>query len=185
MDTNLDWEEILEVLRIVQESSCEEIRLEVGDFKLVIKKTATGGDASGTVSVEEVSVSETVGRTEVPGDASSEEDSAGVPSATVEPAPGRTDGASPDVDAEPAPQSDLVKVKSPMIGIFYRAPSPGKPPFVEVGDSVNEGDPIGIIDVMKLMNTVKSPSSGLVREISAENAAMVEYGQTLMLLEPT
>ena len=185
MDAPLDWEEILEILRIAQDTSCEEIYLEIGDFKLIIKKTISDDDSE-SVSIDGAFESDTIDATKLPESLSSEGDSVAASVSTTGVAGRQTEDTSADADTDDdSVSSSLVRVKSPMIGTFYRAHSPGAPPFVEVGDSVGEGDPVGIIDVMKLMNTIKSPSSGLVREILVENAALVEYGETLMLLDPS
>ena len=71
-----------------------------------------------------------------------------------------------------------------MVGTFYRSPSPGAPPFVEIGSKVNKGDPICIIEVMKLFTTIHADWSGIVKEIGAENATLVEYGQMLFVIAP-
>ena len=75
-------------------------------------------------------------------------------------------------------------MKSPLAGTFYRAPAPGARPFVEVGAAVAAGEQVGIVEVMKLMNSIKSPAKGTVRQILAENETMVKMGQTLMIIEP-
>jgi acetyl-CoA carboxylase biotin carboxyl carrier protein len=75
------------------------------------------------------------------------------------------------------------EVKSPMVGTFYRAPSPEAPPFVEVGDRVRPGQTLCILEAMKLMNELQSEVSGVVRAIQVENGAPVEYGQALFAIE--
>ncbi len=89
-------------------------------------------------------------------------------------------------------QSDVVEsekvlsgnvVKSPIVGTFYSTPSPGKPPFVKVGDKINKGDVIYIIESMKLMNEVKSEFTGVVKEILVESGESVEYGQPIMVID--
>jgi len=80
--------------------------------------------------------------------------------------------------------SNLIEVKAPMVGTFYRAPSPGAKPFVEVGDTVEEGDVLCIIEAMKLMNEIKSECKGKIVEILVENGDPVEFGQVLFLIEP-
>ena len=90
--------------------------------------------------------------------------------------------ASPKV--KPPSEPGLAEVASPLLGIFYRAPKPGEPPFVEVGSKVEEDTVIGIIEVMKLMNSVRAGVKGEVVEILAENAALVEYDEILLRLRP-
>jgi acetyl-CoA carboxylase biotin carboxyl carrier protein len=80
------------------------------------------------------------------------------------------------------PPAGLTDVPAPLLGIFYRAPKPGEPPFVEVGQRVEEDTIIGIIEVMKLMNSVRAGISGELVEIFARNAALVEFGEPLMRL---
>jgi acetyl-CoA carboxylase biotin carboxyl carrier protein len=79
---------------------------------------------------------------------------------------------------------NLRAVQAPMVGTFYRAPAPGKPPFVEVGQAVEPDTIVGIIEVMKLMNSIEAGVRGTVREIHAQNAAAVEFGEVLMAIEP-
>jgi acetyl-CoA carboxylase biotin carboxyl carrier protein len=79
-----------------------------------------------------------------------------------------------------APQGHVVT--SPMVGTFYRAPSPGADPFVQVGDTVKEGQTICIIEAMKLLNEIESDKAGVVKEILVENGQAVEYGQPLYLI---
>ncbi len=76
------------------------------------------------------------------------------------------------------------EVKSPMVGTFYRSPAPNESSYVEVGDVVNEGDVLCIVEAMKLMNEVKAEFGGKIVEISAENAEPVEYGQVLFVVAP-
>jgi oxaloacetate decarboxylase alpha subunit len=78
----------------------------------------------------------------------------------------------------------VIRVEAPMVGTFYRAPSPGAPPFVQEGDPVGSGQTLCILEAMKLMNEVKAEQDGIVRRIHAENAQPVEYGQLLFELEP-
>src|SRR5581483_2409866 len=93
----------------------------------------------------------------------------------------------PEPSSAPAvapPASGLVRVESPMVGTFYRAPQPGAPPFVEVGDVVAPGQTLCILEAMKLMNEVKAEIEAVVRAIHVENAQPVEFGQVLFELEP-
>jgi acetyl-CoA carboxylase biotin carboxyl carrier protein len=89
--------------------------------------------------------------------------------------------AAPAPAAPPAPEGHLVK--SPMVGTFYRAASPGAKAFVEVGDRVEVGDPLCIIEAMKLMNEIESDKAGVVKRILVENGQPVEFGQPLVVLE--
>lgn len=96
--------------------------------------------------------------------------------------------AAPPAPAPPAPPVDttgLVEVRSPAVGAFWVAPSPGELPFVEVGNSVGENEQLAIVEVMKLMNPVVTPRAGVVVHILAANAEMVEYDQVLFLIRPS
>ncbi len=88
--------------------------------------------------------------------------------------------------AEPTPKTDhLVTIKSPMIGTFYRSPAPDKPVFVNVGDEVEIGKPVCIIEAMKLFNEIESEVKGKIVKILAEDASPVEYDQPLFLVDPS
>lgn len=84
----------------------------------------------------------------------------------------------------PARTSRAVEVKSPVVGAFWLAPSPGEAPFVKVGQHVEEGQQLGIVEVMKLMNHVSAPVAGTLTEICANNSDMVEYDQVVFVIEP-
>ena len=83
-----------------------------------------------------------------------------------------------------APEPGAVAVPAPLLGIYYRAPKPGEPPFVEAGDKVQADTIIGIIEVMKLMNTVRAGVVGQIVSISAPNGELVEYGQAILWVRP-
>jgi len=89
--------------------------------------------------------------------------------------------AAPAAEAAPAAVSGHV-VKAPMVGTFYRAPNPGAAPFVDVGQSVKEGDTLCIIEAMKLLNEIEADQSGTIKEILVENGQPVEYGQPLFVI---
>ena len=96
--------------------------------------------------------------------------------------PSSQSGAVPNAEAPAshAPEGHLVK--SPMVGTFYRAGSPGAKPFIEIGDSVKEGDALCIIEAMKLMNEIESDKAGVVKAILVENGQPVEFGQPLFVI---
>ena len=84
--------------------------------------------------------------------------------------------------SEPKTHTEGEKITSPMVGTFYAAPSPGAKPFVSVGDEINEGDVVCIVEAMKMMNEIKSDFSGKVTAIMVENSEPVEFGQSLFLI---
>ncbi len=102
------------------------------------------------------------------------------PAAEAVPAGQIVQTAQPAQPVEAAPDPSLVEVTAPLVGTFYMAPEPGAPPFVEVGDRVSEGQTIGIVEAMKLMNPVKADRAGQVAEVAVADAEPVEYGQVLV-----
>jgi acetyl-CoA carboxylase biotin carboxyl carrier protein len=115
---------------------------------------------------------------------------AGVAAPVQAPAPVTTE---PQVPAPSAPAAHAlpplgpgeVDVLSPLLGVYYRAPKPGEPPFIEVGQFVEDDSIVGIVEVMKLMNTVRAGASGIVTAIHTPNAEMVEYEQPLIRIRTT
>ena len=101
------------------------------------------------------------------------------PAAPVAAAPAAAPAAVPVAEATPAG----IEVPSPLVGTFYRAPSPDSAPFVQVGDRVTPDTVIGIIEAMKVMNEIKAEKAGVVKAIPVENGQIVEYGQPLLILE--
>jgi len=91
------------------------------------------------------------------------------------------EAAAPVAEAAPVPTGHVVK--SPMVGTFYRSASPGSKPFAEVGAPIKEGDPICIIEAMKIMNEIEADMSGTISKILVENGQAVEYGQPLFIVE--
>jgi acetyl-CoA carboxylase biotin carboxyl carrier protein len=111
---------------------------------------------------------------------------AGMPSpaaATTAPAASADSAASAAPAAAPA--SNLVEIKSPMVGTFYRAPAPDAPPYVETGSQVGKGQTLCILEAMKLMNELECEVDGVIREILVEDADPVEFGQVLFRVEPS
>jgi oxaloacetate decarboxylase alpha subunit len=143
-------------LATVEQSRAERIR----EIVRIVQESGVG-----EVTIEDDDFRVTVRRTEE-----------GVPSAS---APGGTAAA-----AGTAPSDGLVRIESPMVGTFYRAPQPGAPPFVEVGDVVAPGQTICLIEAMKLFNELKAEVEGVVRDVLVENGQPVEFGQALFELEP-
>jgi acetyl-CoA carboxylase biotin carboxyl carrier protein len=151
----LSYDEISEIFKIIDESSCDEFVLETGDIRLVVRRRGAAGPTL-EPSPSAVRISE--------------------PAAAPAQVVSQTVG-------ERAPSAANM-VTAPMVGTFYRSPSPGASPFVEVGGKVKGGDPIGIIEVMKLFTTLHAEWSGTVTEVGAENATLVEYGQMLFVITP-
>ncbi len=85
---------------------------------------------------------------------------------------------------ESLPTENIVEIKSPMVGTFYRAPSPGAKPYVEAGEVIKPGDVVCIVEAMKLMNEIKAEVGGKIVKIPVDNGEPVEFGQTLFAIEP-
>jgi len=141
-----------QIMKLFEQSSFAEMKLETGDLKLHLRKSGASAPA---VAAEPMPASP----------------APTVPSAAP---------AAPTAKALPQPGKDEADVLSPLLGVFYRTPKPGEPPFVEVGQTVEEHSIIGIVEVMKLMNSVRAGVSGTVIAIHAVNAEMVEFEQPLI-----
>jgi acetyl-CoA carboxylase biotin carboxyl carrier protein len=164
----LSYEDVQRILEIVDASSLEELHLEIGDFKLVVKKRGGRAEAVAPTTADgPVTISTPVGRQE------------GTP-----PVAGAAPGEGARRSSARAPRDGAREVRAPMVGTFYRAPAPGAPPFVEVGARVEPDDVVCLIEVMKLMNSIRAGQRGRVAEILADNGQLVEYGQPLILIDP-
>lgn len=90
----------------------------------------------------------------------------------------------PEVKAQEKPRANTIEIKSPMVGTFYRSPSPEAPAYVNIGDNIEQGQVLCIIEAMKLMNEIKSEVKGKIIDIHVDNAEPVEFGQVLFVMEP-
>ena len=155
----MDLRKLKKLIDLVQESGIAELEITEGEEKVRIAR-------GGAVSVTPLAAS-------VPG-----------PPATAAAPPSRAPAAAPAAAAatEPAPGEEGHVVKSPMVGTFYRAPSPEAKPFIEVGGTVKEGQTICVIEAMKLMNEIEADASGVIKAILVENGQPVEYGQALFII---
>ncbi len=164
-------EEIRELIRMVVESGVAEMEVQRGDCRVRIRRTVTGkNDVTAThdvaPAVGPAPVNPPAPVTPPP------------PPAAPQPAPTHS-SAGPS-----APASDVVIVKSPIVGTFYDAPSPGAPPFVRVGDQVETGQVLCIIESMKLMNEIEAEMPGTVVSKLMESGRPVEYGEALFAVRP-
>lgn len=159
----MDLKQIQELIKAVNKSELNELSIKDGEFEITIKQNQ---QQEGT-QVVHVQAPQPV--------------QASAPAAAPAPqaaAPVETKPAAPAAD------SNLITVKSPMIGTFYRSAKPGEPPFVNVGDNINEGDPICIVEAMKLFNEIESEVSGKIVKVLVDDASPVEYDQPLFQVEP-
>jgi acetyl-CoA carboxylase biotin carboxyl carrier protein len=165
----LSDDDVREILRIIDESDLTELRLETEGFSLhVVKGGRAGADSAAALRPAGAEPAPARPTSDAPG-----------PSAPAD-APRSSSG---DL-RQPSQADGLVTVTAPMLGTFYRAEAPGKPPFVEVGKRVEPDTIVGIIEVMKMMNSVPAGVSGTIAAVLATNAELVEYGQPLFRVEP-
>ena len=167
----LTAKDVAEITRLLEESSFDELSLELDGLKLTLRRNGGAAAAvSGAPAAPAVS-----GAPPGPGAPGAP----GAPAAPDASAPA-TPVSQPDSSRTAPSAGATLDVTAPLLGTFYRAPKPGAPPFVEVGSRVEEESIIGIIEVMKLMNTVRAGARGRVVDVLAKDGALVEYGETLM-----
>ena len=161
----MDIKEIQNLIKFVAKSGASEVKLEMDDIKITIKT----GSESDTTIVHQVPAAQIPQQIQA------------VPVAeTSAPAP-----AAPVAAAPVTEDSKYITIKSPIIGTFYRKPSPDKPLFVEVGQTISEGDVLCIIEAMKLFNEIESEISGKIVKILVDDSSPVEFDQPLFLVDPS
>ena len=160
----MDLKEIQNLIKFVAKSGASEVKLEMEDVKITIK---TGSEEKETTIIQQM-----------PGVATVAQPAATV--ATIE-----TAAPIAPVAAVADEDSKFITVKSPIIGTFYRKPSPDKPNFSEVGDVINEGDVLCVIEAMKLFNEIESEVSGKIVKILVDDSSPVEFDQPLFLVDPS
>lgn len=163
----MDLKEIQNLIKFVAKSGASEVKLEMDDVKITIKT----GSEEGTTIVQQMPMAAAPVMPQVAAPAPV----AATPAAPA--APVATESASDD--------SKYITIKSPIIGTFYRKPSPDKPMFTEVGQSIAEGDVLCIIEAMKLFNEIESEVSGKIVKILVDDASPVEFDQPLFLVDPS
>jgi acetyl-CoA carboxylase biotin carboxyl carrier protein len=161
----MDFKQIQELIKMINKSNIGEVSIEEKGFKLTIKQKE-----------EPVQQIITAPLPAQPAAAAAPVAAASAPAAAVAPE-------KPARPAEP-PVSNTITIKSPMIGTFYRSPSPDKPSFINIGDEVEPGSVVCIIEAMKLFNEIESEVKGKIIKVLAEDASPVEYDQPLFLVEP-
>ncbi len=154
--SKIDYEELRKLIALLEEKNLTQFELEVEGFKIRLSRSP--GNAAGPAQVVFTpAVSESAARMMA------------------------TKGEIPT--PAPAEDKNIHYVTSPMVGTFYRAPSPTSPPFVDIGDSVRKGQTLCIVEAMKLMNEIECDVNGLVVDILVENGKPVEYGQRLFAIK--
>lgn len=164
----LTEDEIVQILKLIEESHFDELHLQNGDLVLTISK-------HGRVSSWQ---------NRFPAVASVGSAETRVPVATVVEHGSVSRGQVAEPEAAVVVEDGLVPIKAPMLGVFYRSPEPGAPPYVDVGTRVGPNDTVCLLEVMKVFNAVKAGVEGYVDRVCVENGQLVEYGQVLFLVKP-
>ena len=170
----MDLKEIQNLIKFVAKSGASEVKLETGDVKITIR---TGSDEKETTIVQQVP------QQQMPQQMQAQQPQ----QQQQQQAPAQQESSAPQSEAKDAAGDDskYITVKSPIIGTFYRKPSPDKPTFAEVGDTVKEGDVLCIIEAMKLFNEIESEVSGKIVKILVDDSSPVEFDQPLFLVDPS
>ena len=161
----MDIKEIQSLIKFVAKSGASEVKLETEDIKITIR-TGPATPGGETTYVQQIPMPAQQPMTQAPA----------VPVAA---APAAAEEASTSED------SKYITIKSPIIGTFYRKPSPDKPSFVEVGDTISKGDVLCVIEAMKLFNDIESEVSGKVVKVLVDDSSPVEFDQPLFLIDPS
>lgn len=160
----METKDIQKLIDFISQSGLDEVNIETSELKLAIKRYSNAAPVAVQAQPAYVAPAPAV--------------AAPAPAPVAAPA---TPAAAPAPAAE---ASNLITIKSPMIGTFYRSPGPDKANFVEVGDEVSTGKVVCIIEAMKLFNEIESEVSGKIVKVLVENATPVEFDQPLFLVEP-
>jgi acetyl-CoA carboxylase biotin carboxyl carrier protein len=196
----LSDEDIREILRIIDESELDELRVETAGFSLHVRKRSGSPPeppSAGNQSVTEPASAGSGRPLEPPsaGNESPTEPASAGSGRPLEPASGASSEppsaavaprAEPEAETAPQPKQrdGLHTIKSPMLGTFYRAEAPGALPFVEVGSQVEPDSTVCLIEVMKMMNSIPAGVSGTIAEVCPQNAELIEYGAPLFRVQP-
>ena len=163
----MEFKQIQELIKAINKSNISELSVEQGDFKITIKQ------AQPATETQFVAVQAPMPAMQMP-------QAAPAAQAVAAPAPAQPAAAA----TAPAENANTITIKSSMIGTFYRSSSPDKPPFVNVGDEIDTGKVVCIIEAMKLFNEIESEVKGRIVKVLVDDASPVEYDQPLFLVEP-
>lgn len=159
---DLTEDEVLQILNLIEKSSFDFFQLELGDLKLTVSKGPLGASVVETTSTKPAVSAKA---------AAAQEAQTKAPATDAKP-------------KTPAIKEGTVPIVAPMVGTFYLTPEPGAPPFIKIGDRVDAGTTVGLIEVMKVFNAVSAGVPGVIAESCVEGGQFVEYGQTLFLVKP-
>ncbi len=164
----MDIKEIQSLIKFVAKSGASEVKLEMEDIKITIRTGSTSGSGETTI-VQQIPMA-SAPMAQIPVVAQE------APAATTE---------KTAADDKQDDDSKYITIKSPIIGTFYRKPSPDKPAFVEVGSDIKQGDVLCVIEAMKLFNDIESEVSGKIVKILVDDSSPVEFDQPLFLVDPS
>jgi acetyl-CoA carboxylase biotin carboxyl carrier protein len=167
---DLTEEDVIEILKIIENSDFDYFQLELGEMKLVVNKNGYMPSSTGMVGAPPTERAEPTPKASPAVIHPPEEKVAAASSVRTQPKPAEAEG--------------LVQIPSPMVGTFYAAPEPGAPPFVTPGVNVDEDTTLGLIEVMKVFTSIRAGVRGQVVQVLVENAQFVEFGQPLFLVKP-
>jgi acetyl-CoA carboxylase biotin carboxyl carrier protein len=167
-------DDVVSILELLERSNVEYLEIEVGGTRILADRTGNTTRARGGTPVT-AAPTPLAAPTAAP---------AAAPATAPAAPPAAPAAAPPSAVAGPAAATGLITVTAPMLGVFFRAPQPGAPNFVEVGSHIEEGTTLGLIEVMKMYNGVAAAAAGEVVEVLAANEEFVEYGQPLFRLRP-
>ena len=170
----MDIKEIQSLIKFVAKSGASEVKLETDEIKITIRTGALNAQPESTTYVQQIPVSAAPAAPSL------------APAQAPAPASGAEASAEAKADASGTEEdSKYITIKSPIIGTFYRKPSPDKPPFVEVGANISQGDVLCVIEAMKLFNDIESEVSGKIVKVLVEDSSPVEFDQPLFLVDPS
>ncbi|MGF1488928.1 MAG: acetyl-CoA carboxylase biotin carboxyl carrier protein [Prochloraceae cyanobacterium] len=158
---SIDFNEIRQLIAEIATTDITELILKSEDFELIVRKEITVIDREIVTPVDRETVKEAIA----------------IPNKSL-------DNKQREAVSPPSKDKQWLEITSPMVGTFYRAPAPDESPFVDIGDRVSTGQTVCIIEAMKLMNEIETEIAGEIVEIAVENGQPVEYGQTLMWINP-
>lgn len=163
----LTHSDIAEIIRLVDQSTLDEFTVEVGDLTVEVRRKGAAAPSPAAT----------------PAPAASPAPPAPAPSTPPVPSAPAPESA-PAAPGEPALGEGQVAVRSPMVGTFYRRPSPDEPPYADVGSEVEVDAPLGLVEVMKLYTTIYAKTPGRIARVCANDAELVEYDQILFVIDP-
>ena len=169
----LTHSDIAEIIRLVDRSTLDEFAVEVGDLRVEVRRKGATTAAPGASAAPAPAAPTASAPPPAPAPATP-------PAPAAAPAP----ESAPAAPGEPVVGEGQVAVRSPMVGTFYRRPSPDEPPYVDVGSEVEADAPLGLVEVMKLYTTIYAKAPGRIAWICPNDAELVEYDQILFIIDP-